>query len=72
MSRPKYSMQLCWSCRNAVPTEDGACGCEWSREFRPVPGWTAEALEKPGFGLTWRITECPKYMMDPPREGVPY
>ena len=27
--------QLCWDCANACG------GCEWSRSFRPVPGWSA-------------------------------
>ena len=71
MSRPTYPMQLCWSCQNAVPTEDGR-GCEWSREFQPVPGWTAEMTTKCGYGVTWCVTECPKFVADQPREGVRY
>lgn len=64
--------QLCWSCRNAVPTEDGRRGCSWSREFRPVPGWTAELAAKTGFGLTWCIIGCPEFREDPPRREWPY
>ncbi len=34
---------LCWNCINAVPSLK--CGCSWSREFKPVQGWTAEEAE---------------------------
>ena len=34
---------LCWQCENAVPNHKGR-GCEWSRRFRPVPGWTAQEM----------------------------
>lgn len=55
--------QLCWDC-------DNACGgCEWSRSFRPVPGWTAtpvrriQSYGKKGYKVidTYRITACPKF-----------
>ena len=59
--------QLCWSCQNAVPSEDGRRGCAWSTELRPVPGWDAEMVAKPGFGYTWRIFGCPQYVPDAPR-----
>lgn len=64
------SQQLCWNCQNAVPTEDGRRGCEWSRDLRPVPGWTVELVHKAVMGLTWSITECPKYIPDPPRKEL--
>lgn len=64
-------MQLCWSCRNAVATADERWGCEWSRELRPVPGWTAELVQKAVMGLTWSVTRCPKYIPDRPGEGSP-
>lgn len=63
-------MQLCWSCQNAIPSENGQRGCEWSRELRPVPGWTAELVQKAVMGLTWSVTQCPKYIPDGPGEGV--
>ena len=31
---------LCWDCKNAVPGIQK--GCPWSREFKPVKGWSAE------------------------------
>ena len=33
---------ICWNCKNAVPSEDGLVGCNWSRNLQPVDGWTAE------------------------------
>lgn len=59
------SHQLCWTCVNAVP--DGKHGCCWSRELEPVPGWTAEKDNKGG-NKTYRITKCPDYVPDPPKE----
>lgn len=35
-------MTICWACANAVPDEEGTRGCPWSREGKPVEGWTAE------------------------------
>lgn len=63
-------MQLCWSCQNAVATADGRRGCEWSRELRPVPGWTAKLVRKAVMGLTWSVTQCPKYTPDGPGKEV--
>lgn len=63
--------QLCWGCENAVPTEDGRRGCEWSRDLRPVPGWTAKMVPNK-LGGTWSITECPKYIPDGQRKEVAY
>lgn len=64
------SQQPCWTCRNAVPSADGRHGCEWSEELRPVPGWDAELITKPGLGILWAIRSCPKYSQDPPRQMV--
>ena len=55
--------QLCWDCANACG------GCEWSRSFQPVPGWTAAPSRRiqnygeTGFKVidTYRITACPKF-----------
>ena len=69
---PTTKAQLCWSCQNAVPTEDGRRGCEWSRELRPVPGWTAKLVRKAVMGLTWSVTQCPKYIPDLPRKVVAF
>ena len=66
----RTSQQLCWSCQNAVASEITGRGCEWSRDLRPVPGWTAEMIRKPGYGETWSITECPKYIPEPPRKEM--
>lgn len=53
--------QICWDCRNAVP--EGKYGCEWSRHFKPVPGWIAEET-----GLGYRIASCPKFIRDEKKE----
>lgn len=53
--------QLCWSCERACG------GCEWSREFKPVKGWTAEktVIEDNGEHCeTYKIIKCPKYICD--------
>lgn len=71
-NRPASTAQLCWSCQNAVPTEDGRRGCEWSLDFRPVPGWTAERVGKSVIGKTWSVKACPKYIPDRPRKEWPY
>ena len=53
--------QLCWTCKNACG------GCEWSRDFKPVKGWTAEKTiisETAGSFESYKITKCPKYISD--------
>lgn len=55
---------ICFDCVNAVPTKDGTRGCNWSRYFRPVKGWTAtKAPFKAAYTHTWtyHITECPEF-----------
>lgn len=70
MSGKSISQQLCWSCRNAVPSATN--GCEWSEELRPVPGWDAQLVKKATFGVTWSIRGCPKYHADETREELGY
>ena len=53
---------ICFDCRKALG------GCSWSRDFIPVPGWTAEpAVLKCGGSestQTYRITACPLFDPD--------
>jgi hypothetical protein len=55
---------ICFDC-------DKACGgCSWSRNFEPVPGWTAEKImlnvgavkNQKRFLQTYHITACPEYV----------
>ena len=34
------SLQLCWSCRHAVPHKGN--GCPWAMRYEPVPRWRAK------------------------------
>ena len=48
---------ICFDCQNAVG------GCEWSRAFDPVPGWTAELIEndyRAGKYFPYALTEDPE------------
>lgn len=57
------SKQLCWDCKKATG------GCSWSKNFIPVPGWTATpAVIKSTSGRnnvmiteTYSITACPEF-----------
>lgn len=54
-------IQPCWTCKNACG------GCEWSRYFKPVPGWIAEKtfIESNGEEAeSYKIISCPKYIQD--------
>ncbi len=63
---------ICFDCQNA-------CGkCSWSRNFTPVPGWTAETkyilngkdyYGKPRFEQTYYISDCPEFVPDDKRNG---
>ena len=55
----KENYQPCWTCKNACG------GCSWSRDFKPVEGWTAEKTFLPSNGEcaeSYKIISCPKYI----------
>ena len=52
---------LCWQCAHAVPNPEQGRGCEWSRFFRAVPGWTVEIRVLPNIGKTPNVRRCPKF-----------
>ena len=63
--RKKKKNTLCWKCRNAVPDYKSGVGCEWSRYFKPVPGWTAErgdiSIGKNKRLISYCVIDCPKF-----------
>lgn len=61
----RVSGTLCWTCQNAVPAFNGK-GCKWSREFKPVAGWTAEKR-----GESYFVKACPKYRKERHYEQLP-
>jgi len=55
--QPSYPKQICWDCNKACG------GCRWSREFKPIPGWTATYVpNRPQNPATYSITGCPEFM----------
>ena len=71
-TNPLKRANICFDCKNAVPDDCGH-GCEWSRKFEPVPGWTAKPVMLRSGRCTptesWHITACPKF--DPDEGYVP-
>lgn len=70
----EYPKTLCWSCANAVPDRDGERGCSWSREGKPVEGWTATrrdirvgATENGKKAESYQVSKCPQFVRDKPR-----
>ena len=60
---------LCWSCRNAVPTADGSCGCSWSKRYVPVKGWNAlrrdvavMKYKRPCATESYMVKDCPEFI----------
>ena len=68
--------QLCELCQHAVPNlKKGtlARGCSWSRELKPVEGWTATKVSKyksdGEFAYdTYHIVSCPLFLQDEPKD----
>ena len=66
---------LCIKCRHAVPDRFGN-GCSWSREFRPVEGWTARPtvyLSYTSYGRrtlmrSFAVRSCPQFAPDARRK----
>ena len=56
---------LCWECKNAVPNSESGTGCEWSRYFKPVPGWDAKrkdvSMGKNKKLVSYCVINCPKF-----------
>ena len=51
--------QLCWRCKNACG------GCNWSKHFKPIIGWTAEpTIIKDSMGdfSSYKIHKCPEFI----------
>lgn len=61
---------LCWGCQNSIPSPSKGLGCNWSRSFEPVKGWTAKKVppssyvgknsEKDGYF----VIKCPEFLPD--------
>lgn len=70
MVKRRYDAQLCWFCKNAVPSAEN--GCSWSESFEPVKGWKAEETTvmnafndngsaKKHYTRTFKVKECPMF-----------
>lgn len=53
---------MCWDCKNAC------CGCCWSQDFKPVPGWKAtptKIKQKEGIFIdSYIVHDCPQFEKD--------
>ena len=72
-----YTANICFDCEKAV------CGCSWSKDFTPVPGWTATPVRRKVWAKidgrneehyldTYAITACPLFERSEPRKTVDY
>ena len=64
---------ICFNCENAVPNPTTGKGCNWSRHFKPVDGWTADKTviinREKSEGKTYTtdsyaVYECPLFVSD--------
>ena len=49
---------LCWCCLNAYD------GCDWSRSFSPVKGWTAVQNAPPESASSFLVLRCPCFLLE--------
>ncbi len=57
--QPIKKTTLCWDCQNAL------CKCSWSREFKPVEGWTAiQTTIGRDRVKSFCVIECPEFRED--------
>ena len=69
-------VQLCEVCQHAVPnlkSGELARGCPWSKELKPVDGWSATKVTKyksnGEFAYdTYHIVSCPLFLQDVPKK----
>lgn len=55
-------MNICADCRNPINT------CSWEREFKPVPGWVAQAtivMVQGSQTTSYNVIECPLFTPPP-------
>lgn len=64
---------ICPDCENCVPNPETGKGCSWSRQFKPVEGWTAEKTKivnrtiEEGKEYTidsYKVLDCPLFKSD--------
>lgn len=48
----KKEYSLCWKCKKSTKS-----GCEWAKNFKPVPGWTAKPTIR-----GYNVKKCPKFV----------
>lgn len=46
---------LCWDCEKCIG------GCSWSKDFKPVDGWKAEAVTNSDNNDSYLVRECPQF-----------
>lgn len=60
---------LCWDCKNAATS-----GCRWSKDLKPVEGWTAVKTDKrlsKGLRMSsFLVIECPEFERDAYNGGL--
>ena len=55
---------ICWYCKNAVPSIKTGAGCSWSRKFEPVEGWTATKTVVNESDVSYHVVGCPEFEED--------
>ena len=67
--RTNTTLQPCWNCKNAVPTNADADGiprgCSWSISLKPVEGWTAQETGE----RSYKIKKCPEFVPEDYLDG---
>ena len=56
---------ICWDCKHAVPSNESDTGCNWSKEFKEVEGWTIEVTnvrQARNRGInSVKVISCPRF-----------
>lgn len=58
-NQTQLSEQLCWNCAKCTGS------CSWSKDFRPIEGWTATSVYRRDGGRnvhTYNIIACPEFV----------
>lgn len=62
MNTQTFKQTLCWRCQNATGH------CDWSKNFKPVKGWTAKETRIYDKVQSFIVISCPEFEEDKKKE----
>ena len=65
-----HQATLCFICKKAVPNKHTGAGCDYSKYFKPIKGWTAKKKRQKVYWKknemfdSYFVIDCPEFEID--------